>query len=289
MKYRVKKSIALILSVISVLMLFAGCGSSSNNEESKPANRLEEIKQRGYITVTMEPYFAPNEFIDSSKSGDEQYVGSDVEMAKYIAEKLGVELQIVPLEFGAVLSSIVEGKYDLAISALAYTPERAESMELSKGYYFSDDDLGYGLVIREEDKDKIQSVEDLADKIVMAQSGSIQESLINQNVPKYAEFKRLSSTPDCYLALSEGKSDCVCAAIAHIQLYIEANPDCGLYIIEGLKFDTPEEFDGTRCGAPKGETELIEFVNQCIDELLESGQYAKWYDEYKAYAETLGV
>ena len=71
MKYRVKKSIALILSVISVLMLFAGCGSSSNNEESKPANRLEEIKQRGYITVTMEPYFAPNEFIDSSKSGDE--------------------------------------------------------------------------------------------------------------------------------------------------------------------------------------------------------------------------
>ena len=285
MKSRSIKIISIVITLLLVMMTLSACGS----KEPKAANRLEEIKQRGYITVVMEPYFAPNEFIDSSKTGDDQYVGSDVEFAKYIADKLGVELKIVPLEFGAVLSSIVEGKYDLAISALAYTPERAENMELSKGYYFSDDDLGFSLVIREEDKDKIKTIEDLEDKIVMAQSGSIQESLINQNVPKYAEFKRLSSTPDCYMALSEGKSDCVCAAISHVQLYMEANPDCGLYVIPDLQFETPEEFDGTRCGAPKGEVELMEFVNGCIDELLESGQYAKWVEEYKEYAAKLGV
>ena len=85
MKYNAKKTIALILSVVFVLMLFAGCGSSSNGgNESKPANRLEEIKQRGYITVTMEPYFAPNEFIHSSKTGDDQYVGSDIEFASSV-------------------------------------------------------------------------------------------------------------------------------------------------------------------------------------------------------------
>lgn len=70
---------------------------------------MEEILQRGYIEVATEPYFAPNEFIDSTKSGDEQYVGSDIELAKYIAEKLGVELKVVPLEFSAVLSSVTEG------------------------------------------------------------------------------------------------------------------------------------------------------------------------------------
>ena len=284
MKSKVLRIVALVMLMILAVSSLSACGS-----KKKENNRLNEIKERGYITVVMEPYFAPNEFIDSSKTGDDQYVGSDVEFAKYIANKLGVDLQIVPLEFGAVLSSIVEGKYDLAISALAYTPERAENMELSKGYYFSDDDLGFGLVIREEDKDKIKTIEDLADKIVMAQSGSIQESLINQNVPKYAEFKRLSSTPDCYMALSEGKSDCVCAAISHVQLYMEANPDCGLYVIPNLQFETPEEFDGTRCGAPKGEKDLIEFVNGCIDELLASGQYAAWVEEYKEYAAKLGV
>ena len=284
MKTNIKKVLALVLAVTCVFLMLAGCGSSS-----KSGNRLEEIKKRGYITVTMEPYFAPNEFIDSSKSGDDQYVGSDIEFAKYIADKLGVELKLVPLEFGAVLSSISEGKYDLAISGLGYTPERAESMELSKGYYFSDDDLGYGLVIREADKDIIRTVDDLADKVIMAQSGSVQEALVNQQITKYAEFKRLSSTPDCYMALSEGKCDAVSVAVAHVQLYMEANPDCGLYIIPDFKFEVGPELDGTRVAAPKGETELIEFVNGCIDELLASGQYAAWYEEYKEYAAKLGV
>ena len=121
-----KKTLALLLALTMLLALTA-CGNGS--KEKLPANRLEAIKQRGYIEVCTEPYFAPYEFIDSSKSGDEQYVGMDIEIAKYIAEKLGVELRLVPLEFSAVLASVTEGKYDLAISALAYSPARAERGE----------------------------------------------------------------------------------------------------------------------------------------------------------------
>ena len=68
------------------------------------------------MTVATEPYFAPNEFIDPTKTGDEMYVGSDIEFAKYIGEKLGVEVKIVPLEFTEVLTSVQQGKYDIAIS-----------------------------------------------------------------------------------------------------------------------------------------------------------------------------
>ena len=93
-------------------------------------------------------------------------MGSDIEMAKYIADKLGVELKIVPLEFAAVLSSVTEGKYDLAISALAYTPERAEAMNLSNGYYFDDEEDGYGLLVREEDVDKYPDAASLADAVI---------------------------------------------------------------------------------------------------------------------------
>ena len=106
-----KRIIALVLALIFALAL-AACGSGS--KEKLPANRLEAIKERGYIEVCTEPYFAPYEFIDSSKQGDEQYVGMDIEIAKYIAEKLGVELRLVPLEFSAVLASVTEGKYDLS-------------------------------------------------------------------------------------------------------------------------------------------------------------------------------
>jgi polar amino acid transport system substrate-binding protein len=237
----------------------------------------------------MEPYFAPNEFIDPSKQGDEQYVGSDVELAKYIADKLGVKLQLVPLDFTTVLSSITEGKYDLAISALAYTPARAEAMNLSKGYYFSKSSKGYGLIIRTEDADKIKSPADLTDKIVVAQSGSIQELFINEQVPKYAEFKRVSSTYDAYLMVSEKKADAASTAISSGTLYIEANTGCGLMIVPDFKFTMDPSLDGTRIGMPLGEDELTDKINEIIDEVRAQGLYDKWYDEYTEYASKLGV
>ena len=167
-----KTFVAGALAFTMAAAFLSGCGS---NTQTKAANRLEEIQQRGYIEVATEPYFAPNEFIDSSKSGDEQYVGSDIEMAKYIADKLGVELKIVPLEFAAVLSSVTEGKYDLAISALAYTPERAEAMNLSNGYYFDDEEDGYGLLVREEDVDYLYRMQ----RVYESEIGRMQDTIDN--------------------------------------------------------------------------------------------------------------
>ncbi len=295
-----KKVMATVLAAVTLM----GCGSASasataSSTSSIPADagsgiadtatgRLAEIKERGVLTVATEPYWVPCEFIDPSKSGDDQYVGADIELAKYIANKMNVALEIVPLEFSAVLSSVPEGKYDLAISALAYTPERAEAMELSKGYYFTEDDAGYGILTTEELASKITSAEDLADYTIVTQSGSLQELLVNQDVPAYKEFKRVSSMTDAYLAVQEGKADAAIVARSSAQLYIDNNPGCGL-VVQDYKFELGEEYDGMRVGAMKGETDLINFVNDCIDELLESGQYSKWYDEYTEYAKNLGI
>lgn len=272
---------ALALTVAAAAL--TGCGAK---EEAKTANRLEQIIERGYIEVATEPYFAPNEFIDTSKTGDDQYVGSDIEMAKYIADKLGVELKIVPLEFGAVLSSVTEGKYDLAISALAYTPERADAMNLSKGYYF-DQTEGYGLLVREEDADKYPDAAALADAVVVAQSGSLQEAFVNGQVPKYKEFKRVSAATDGFLMVQEGKADAAATFITTAKLYAEANP--GVTIANNFRFAEDEETQGTRIGMPKGEDELLAKINEIIDELVASGQYEEWYVEYREYARKLGV
>ena len=136
------------------------------SETTGSNNRLNEILERGYIEIATEPYFAPNEFIDPTKSGEEAYTGSDVELAKYIGEALGVEVRLKPMDFTSVLGSITTGKYDLAISALAYTPARAETMNLSKGYYFGDEDpqTAYGILVRKEDVDSIKSFNDLSDR-----------------------------------------------------------------------------------------------------------------------------
>lgn len=293
-----KRSIAILAAAMTALCLGA-CGGSTtagstaagsaagDTTAAKPANRLEEIMQRGYIEVATEPYFAPNEFIDSSKQGDEQYVGSDIEMAKYIADKMGVELKIVPLEFAAVLSSITEGKYDMAISALAYTPARAEAMNLSKGYRFDAEADMYGVLVRSENVDKYPDPAALADAVIVAQSGSLQEMFVNDQVPKYKEFKRVSATTDGFLMVQENKADAAVTEITTAELFAAANP--GVSVANGLRFTVDPETQGTRIGIPKGETELTDKVNEIIDELVASGQYDKWYEEYSEYAKTLGV
>ena len=284
---KITKLITILLLTAIVLGVISGCTSSATKAES--TNRLDAIKERGYLEVVMEPYFAPYEFIDPSKEGQEQYVGSDVEFAKYIADKFGVELRIVPLEFGAVLSSITDGKYDLAISALAYTPARAEAMNMSKGYYFSKDNPGYGLLIRKEDASVIKGTEDIKDKIIVAQSGSLQELLVNEQVPEYKEFKRVSATTDGFLMVEEHKADVCAVSIAMAQLYIDANPKAGLMIVENFEFEVDESVSGTRVGIPLGENELTEEINKIVDEVVSTGLFEKWYMEYTEYAKSLGL
>lgn len=270
------------------LSLFAGCTvNAASNTDAE--NRLEAIKERGYLEVATEPYFAPNEFIDASKPAGEQVVGSDIELARRIAERLDVELRIVPLEFSAVLSSVTTGKYDMAISALAYMPSRAEAMELSKAYYINPNSEGYSLMVREEDADKYKAFSDFDGKKIVFQSGSLQElyATTQMDTSKLADVARVSATTDGYLMVSEKKVDAAVCAVANAKLYCEANP--GLTVLTGIRFQEDEEFSGTRVGVPKGETELLEFVNSVIDEVVESGEYLQWYNDYQEYAAKLGV
>jgi polar amino acid transport system substrate-binding protein len=257
---------------------------------SEGANRLEEIKKRGVIEVATEPYFAPNEFVDPTKSGDDKYVGSDIELARYIGKKLGVNVKIVPLEFTAVLTGVTEGKYDMAISALAYTPAREEAMNLSKGYHFQKENKGHGILIRESAKDAIKGAEDLKGKTVVVQSGSLQELFAQTQIPKDIKaLKRVSATTDIFLSVQEKKADACLTSIPTGEIYIKNNPDSGLMIVEGFRFAQDESTLGTRIGMPKGEKELTDAVNAIIDELRASSQYDRWYDEYTEYAQSLGI
>lgn len=256
-----------------------------------PSNRLEDILQRGYIEIATEPYFAPNEFIDPTITGDDNIVGSDIELAKFIANDLGVELRLKPMDFTSVLGSMTSGKYDMAISALAYTPSRAETMNLSKGYYYGSEDpqKSYGILIREEDADKIKTIDDLADKIVAAQNGSLQEMFVRDQIPAYKQYNPVSSTNDAFLMVQTGRADAMAAALKMAELYLESNPDSGLMILPDFYFTVDLDTQGTRIGLPLGEDELTDRVNEIIDKVLEQDLYNQWYEEYKEYAKKLGL
>lgn len=275
----VKKIVALAL-VLTMVLALAACGS-----KSEPKDRLAKIKEQGYIEMVTEPYFAPFEFIDPSKEGDAQYVGMDIELGKKIAEKIGVELKIVPLEFTAVLAGVVDGKYDMAISAIAYSPSREEAMLLSDGYKLTSNE-GYGFLTRIEDADKYTCIEDLADAVVVTQSGSVQEGIYNDQVKSCKEFKLVSAMTDGYLAVAENKADVCIVSKASAKLYAEANG--GLAVSE-FTFDTDPKLSSTVIGVPKGGESLMAVVNEVIAEQTANGNIEAWYAEYEALAASLGV
>ena len=277
------KKVLVILMAVMMLLGCAACGSKTSS-----ADRLAKIKSQGYLEIYTEPYFAPYEFIDPTKAEGENIVGMDIEIAKYIAEKIGVELKITPLEFNAVLAGAADGKCDFAISAMAYSPVRAEAMNLSNVYYSSG--TGYGFLTRAEDVEKYNSVESLEGATVITQSGSVQEALYNEQINgkvKIKEFKLVSSMTDGYLAVAEGKADVCVVSTASAQLYADANG--GLAIPE-FRLEVDPNMNGTCIGMAKQGTEsLMEIVNQCIKELNDAGKIEAWRNEYTDYAVKLGI
>lgn len=245
--------------------------------------RLARIRAAGKLTVATAPSYPPQEFIDDTLSGQARFVGADMELARLIAERMGVELEIVPLEFTEVLSAVSDGKVDLAVSALSFTSGRAAVMEMSKGYYFTTEQASTGLIIREENAEEIQKVEDLEDRDIVAQSGSLQETMAAENIAFYRKFKRLHSASDVYDAVMAGEADAGIVDVGIAKVFIDNHPGCGLMIVPEVFFALPPQYQGDRVAAKKGEIELICFVNGVIDEVTASGQYDRWFEQYAQY------
>ncbi len=250
---------------------------------------LARIKENGVLRIGVEPYFPPQEFIDFALKGQAAYVGADMELAKLIAARMGVELQIIPMEFTELFQAVNRNQCDLVISALSFTPSRAASCEMSKGYFFSDAPANITMVIRESDADKIQTVKNLEDKTLVAQRGSLQEAVTAANVVKYKEFRRVVQTLEVYEAVRLGFADAGSVDMATAHDYIRNNPECGLMLVDGIRFKLEEQYGGDRIAAKNGEVELIYFVNGVIDEVLAKGLYKKWYREAQKRADELGL
>ena len=250
---------------------------------------MDRIKRKGVLRVATEPYFAPQEFIDLEKTGTDQYAGADMELARLIALRMDVELEIVPMEYTQVLPALTDNLVDLTISAIAFTPRRAAAYTMSKGYYFTESAATTAFVIREADRELYTSVEDLSDKTLIVQSSSLQEALVAKNVRNYRELRRVSSVQTVYEAVRKGKADAGIVDLETAQTYIRNNQGSGLVLAEGLYYVPDEQYLGNRVVAKKGELQLIYFVNGVIDEVLDNGTYLKWIEDAQKRADELGL
>lgn len=271
---KMKKLFCAALAAVMLMATMSGCGSSQN--------RLEKIKESGKLVLATSPDFAPLEFEDLS-SGEAQYVGSDIELAKYIAEKLGVELEISAMDFSAVQAAIPSGQADIAISGFAKTEERAQNMELSTPFNITEDG-GQTVLVAKGEGANYTAAEDFSGLQIGAQNGSLQYNLVSSQLPEDVEIVPVGSLNDGVLMLETGKIDALASDLSNAELLLESHDG-----IETTDFMFEYSSEGNVAAVKKGETELIEAVNEIIEEVNELGLYDQWKDEATELAKSLGL
>ena len=271
---KMKKLFCAALGAAMLMAAMSGCGSSQN--------RLEKILESGKLVLATSPDFAPLEFEDLS-SGEAQYVGSDIELAKYIAEKLGVELEISAMDFSAVQAAIPSGQADIAISGFAKTEERAQNMELSTPFNITEDG-GQTVLVAKGQGANYTAAEDFSGLQIGAQNGSLQYNLVSSQLPEDVEIVPVGSLNDGVLMLETGKIDALASDLSNAELLLESHDG-----IETTDFMFEYSSEGNVAAVKKGETELIEAVNEIIDEVNELGLYDQWKEEATELAKSLGL
>lgn len=267
---KMKKLVCMLLAVLTVFALCA-CGGSSSSDKSA----LQEIKDSGVLTVALSPDFSPMEFVDSSKSGQEQYVGFDVMLAQFIAEELGVKLEIQAMSFDACQTAVSTASVPMSISGFSWTEERAENFELSDYYYAGENETEQVLLIRKADADKYKSAEDFDGVDVGAQNASLQMMMVTEQLPNAKPYT-IGDIGVGVLELQSGNIEALAVAAGNAEMIIESNPD--LVVCE-WEFDVKAEYEANVVLITKGETELLEAVNAALQKAYDAGYYGDWYEE----------
>ena len=278
-----KKFFALMLALVMALSLVA-CGSKADTTAddktddpaaAEAANALEKIKADGVLTVALSPDFSPMEFADSSKTGQDQYVGFDITLAKYIAENLGVELVIEPMGFDASQTAVYTGSVPMSISGYSWTEDRAENYELSDYYYAGENETRQALLIKKENADKYTSPEDLAGQDVGAQNASLQMQLVTEQLTD-ANPISIGDITVGVMELKSGNIGALAVAYGNAEMIVDANPDLAICTWE---FDVKAEYSANVIMMQKGETELLDAVNAILAQAKEANLYDGWYKD----------
>ena len=259
-----KKLIAMLLALAMALSLCA-CGGSGSTGEHKYGTI-----EAGKLIVATSPDYAPYEFYALDENGTPSLAGFDMALAAYIAKELGLELEVVPMDFNGILGEMAAGTADLAIAGLSPDPDRQTAMDFSDMYY--EGKQAFVTVKANADKFTDLASTNSAQFSVAAQTGTIQEELAAQFSPD-ADYISLPKATDIIAELLAGQLDGAYiewdVAVAYQVNYPELAIVC----------EVPYEAEGNVIGVAKGNAALLEAVNAALHKCVDSGTFAQYVAE----------
>ncbi|MGM8216084.1 transporter substrate-binding domain-containing protein [Bacillaceae bacterium W0354] len=261
-----KKLLGIIFSVLLVVVL-AACGTldqkgeendkdientSGSSDQEKNQDKSDEKK---VLTLGTSADFPPFESYDESG----EIVGFDIDIAKAIAEELGLELKVDDMDFNGLIGALQTNRVDMVMAGMSATEERKENVDFSSAYHYSGE-----MFISKKDSD-VTELEHIAGKTVGVQLGTIQEEgayKIQEEID--FEIKLIDDATTLIQELLTGRIDIAYMDKTVAEGYIEAQDLAG--------FDDPTtSTPGMAVAFPK-DSEFVEEVSAVIDQLIESGK-----------------
>ena len=286
-----KKSLVLLLALAMIFTpVLSACGGGGGEAAPEEASgdsaaaaydkileglNAEAVDTDEEIVVAMSPDFAPMEFVDLSRSGDDQYVGYDVLLAKYIANHLGKKLVIKPMSFDAVMTAVQTGNADMGISGFSWTAERAENYFITDWYEAGENETEQVVITTAENEGKLTDAASFEGLKVGAQGGSLQELLVKEQLPG-AECVLMTDLNDLATALLTGKIDALAVAQGNGESFISAND--GKLAQSGFQFEIDEKYKNNVVLINKDNAELGEQVNAIIAQQKADDVADAWYE-----------
>ncbi|HEL1592475.1 transporter substrate-binding domain-containing protein [Streptococcus suis] len=261
-----KKMLALAATVLAGLTL-AACSSTSSQ------SALDKIKEKGTLVVATSPDYAPFEF-QALVDGKNEVVGADIMLAQKIADELGVKLEVSAMSFDNVLSSVQNGKADIAIAGLSYSEERAKVFDFSESYYQISDVL----LIKKDSANSLTSIDAMSGKTLAVQKGSTQESYAQENISQ-ANIISLTLMGEAVNELKSGKVDAILMDSPVAAGYVSQNSDLAVASVE---FPTIDE-NSKVIALPKGSAELKTTIDKVIAEVKASGEFDTFLEKAATY------
>ena len=261
-----KKICALVLAVLIGVAALVGCTSAENAGPGKNTYNLQTVKP-GYLTVATSPDYAPFEFYTLDSKGNPTLAGFDMELAKYIADYLGLTLEVVPMDFDGTITELGNKKCDLSMAGYSPDSDRLIYMDFTDIYYTSEQ----GFVTTADKAGEITSIEVANDSKykIGVQIGSIQAELAKEHTPN-ADIVELSKVTDIIAELASGKLDAAFIEVPVVEAYKNT------YSQLTIACTVPYKDNGSVIGVFKDNADLLKYVNEAIAKAKADGSFDKY-------------
>ena len=274
------------------VMVLSGCGPAAQEpttddtadaaDDAADTNEAATLGDGKTLRVGMEAAYAPYNWQATEESDTTIPIenvegafadGYDVQIAKRIAEELGMEPVAVKMDFGALVDSLNNGTIDIICAGMSVTPERAESADFTDSYI---DDEVIIVVKKDSDYADATKLSDFSGASVLGQKDTFYDDLIEE-IPDVNHMTPVATVPLVVDAIENGTCDAITFSSMSLPNLLENYPDLmKVELEEGEGFSDPSNPDNAAIA--KGQDEMLDRLNEIIAGITEEERLEMWQD-----------